>query len=145
MADRAAAGFTIYGESSKAYGLLMIDYDFPTPEVNEIEEELPFRNGTVDFTFMNNGKPTFKKRTVTFVMKAFENSYQNRSLFLLELKKWLYAKPRAALRTEVYNQHEFTLKCTNISYEIKSYGIDITFTFTGDPYIKNVITQELTI
>lgn len=145
MSDRITAGFNIYGDSSSSYGLLMLDYEFPTPEIIENEESVPYRSGSYDFTFINDGIPTYADRTVTFVMKAFENNYQERSRYLQELKKWLLYKPKSKFRSEVYEDYIFNLKCTGITYEIKSYGMDITITFKGDPYITHVNTNERVI
>lgn len=141
MADRLTAGFNIYGDSSEAWGMLMLDYDFPTPAMRDNREVVPFRNGSYDFSFINGGM-YYDDREVTFTMEVLEVDWQERSNYKLELNQWLLGKPASVLTTEVYENYEFFGRCTDIKFENIAYGWKITITFTCDPQITNIITGE---
>lgn len=51
MVDRLKAGFTIYDKHSNELSLEVYDYTFPTPQMREIKETIPFMDGEYDFSF----------------------------------------------------------------------------------------------
>lgn len=144
MADRLNAGFTFYDEHSSLWDMEIFDYDFPTPEIREIKEPVPFMDGSYDFTFMY-GEPTYDDRTITFDARIYCNNYQERSVILTDIKKWLLGKPISTLTTEFYENLEFQMKCTKIEHTVKSIGLELKITFVGKPKALDIITNEWVI
>lgn len=141
MANRLNAGFSIYGKHSHSLGMLMSDYEFPTPKIREVKETIPFMDGSYDFSFLY-GKPKFEDRQISFEMTVFSNNYQDRSVIITDVKKWLYGKPISPLRCDVYENLEFYVKCVGFEADIKSFGIFFKLTFEGEPYARSVIDNS---
>lgn len=77
MSNRLKAGFSIHGQSSLDFNLLLTNYSFPTPELREIRETIPFMDGSYDFSFLY-GNQNYDDRTVTFELIAFESDFQKK-------------------------------------------------------------------
>lgn len=75
-------------------------------------------------------------------MIVFCNDYQDRSVIITDIKKWLYGKPISQLRCDVYENLEYYVKCIDIEAEILSYGINFKIVFEGHPYARNVIDNS---
>lgn len=141
MSNRLQAGFSIYGEHSYNRDMLMSSYSFPTPKMKEIKETVPYMSGSYDFSFLY-GKPSYEDRQISFEMIVFCNDYQDRSVIITDIKKWLYGKPMSQLRCDVYENLEYYVKCVDIEPEILSYGINFKIVFEGHPFARNVIDNS---
>lgn len=142
MADRMTAGFNIYGDSSDAWGMFMLDHDFPTPKEREILETVPYRSGSYDFSMLN-GKPTYEDREFSFVMLYDEADWQERSNYKAEVNQWLKGRMPSVMTTELYENYQFNnVKCVDTQFENLGYGWKITLQFRAHPEVTNILTGE---
>lgn len=72
--------------NSKELGLYLLERAAPTPSEKENIENIPFRQGVVDFS-MHLGERIFNNREITYEFQAFSKSYQTRKELEQEVKR----------------------------------------------------------
>lgn len=144
MVNRIDASFEIYGESSIGKGLVIVDYQFPIPDIRETHETVPFRDNFHDFTFIN-GKAYYNDRKITITARYDQNDWQQRGDDITELTAWLYGKPISEFTCDIYDNYIFRMKCNGINATVKSYCIEYEISFIGQPYKENKNNGELVI
>ncbi|TDM24309.1 hypothetical protein [Macrococcoides canis] len=144
MVDRLKAGFTIYDKHSSELSLEVYDYTFPTPQMREIKETIPFMDGEYDFSFLY-GEPTYNERIITMDSRCYINDYEKRTKHINYLKEWLIGKPKNKFISEFYPGLEFNMRCSSFEFDITPYGFDLKLIFTGDSKAKMSLTGKLVI
>lgn len=121
------------GESSSDWGLKLYDFQISPPEPQTVYVDVPFRDGTLDFsTALTDGVVHYKNRTITM---GFD--------LLGDWSKWLEATSKInnsllgkklQIRTELELEYYYLGRCM-ISNLKDSFALgSITITATCDPY-----------
>lgn len=109
-------GFSFGSFDSVNNGYYLIERSAPTPDEKEITETIPYSQGALDFSVINNER-FFSNREVTYKIEAFDNQYSDRKLFENELKHQLM--PLGI--TAIHDTHDHGLhwlgKCKSIEVE----------------------------
>lgn len=109
-------GFSFGSFDSVNNGYYLIERSAPTPDEKEITETIPYSQGVLDFSVINNER-FFSNREVTYKIEAFDNQYSDRKLFENELKHQLM--PLGI--TAIHDTHDHGLhwlgKCKSIEVE----------------------------
>jgi phage-related protein len=109
-------GFTFFDEHTKDYNMSLKERLAPTPEENAITEEVPFMQGSYDFS-MIFGERIFKNRTLSYKFEVEERSYQHRKVDEIVLKNWLMKKGWGRLYDDHDGGYYYWAKCTSVTVE----------------------------
>lgn len=111
-----------------------IDLGIPTPKI--IMQEVPYMNGSYDFSTVNNGGvPVFNNRTVIIKFSYKDISAQSQWDKYLKATSWLLNSPKGILDISTI-QGKINGKCVSCSkLDRSNYGGTFTATFTCDPQI----------
>lgn len=78
----------VYGNfNSTDEGMYLITRDAPSPSEKAITEQVPYMQGTLDFSMLDNQERFFENRTITFTFSIFNQDYSQRSRVENELKR----------------------------------------------------------
>ncbi|MBF0747282.1 hypothetical protein IR073_06455 [Gemella sp. 19428wG2_WT2a] len=104
------------GFNSKEHNLYLINRDAPSPQEKEIVEDIPFKQGVLDFS-MILGERIFKNREITYEFLLLDNDYSDRSRFETILKRELMPFGK----NKLYDSHDSSYfwlgKCKSVEVE----------------------------
>lgn len=135
-------GFKFANIHTKEYGMSLKERQAPTPEENTITEEVPFMQGSYDFSMLL-GERVFKNRTLSYKFEVYQRNYQYRKVNEITIKNWLMKHGWG----ELYDDHDkgyyWWAKCTSVSVTDESNPgrLVIDITFEGYPFMKSKLEE----
>lgn len=100
--------------NSKRFNLFLIERDAPSPESKEIIEDLPFTQGSLDFSMLM-GERMFRDRPLTFTFQLFNEPYYNRKPIEDKLKRFLMIPGYQRLYDSHTPRYYWLAKCLKVS------------------------------
>lgn len=130
-------GFTFFDEHTKEYRMKLKERLAPTPEENTITEEVPFMQGSYDFS-MILGERIYKNRTLSYRFEVEERNYQHRKVDEIVLKNWLMKRGWGKLYDDHDDGYYYWAKCTSVTVEDDHvYGrLLISISFEAYPFMR---------
>ncbi|HFI0463825.1 TPA: hypothetical protein ACGO1T_001015 [Streptococcus suis] len=105
-----------HGFNSKELGLYLVTRDAPTPEEKEVIEDIPFKQGVLDFS-MILGERTFNNREITYEFIAPWMNYGQRKKLERTIKQLTMRHGRSRLY-DTHDQAYYWLgKCKSVEVE----------------------------
>lgn len=134
--EEIVEGFMFGDIHTKEYSMSLKDRQAPTPEENVITEEVPFMQGSYDFS-MILGERIFKNRTLSYRFEVEERSYQHRKVDEIVLKNWLMKKGWGRLYDDHDDGYYYWAKCTSVTVEDDHvFGrLSISISFEAYPFM----------
>lgn len=129
-------GFTFFDAHTKEYNMSLKERLAPTPGENTITEEVPFMQGSYDFS-MILGERIFKNRTLSYRFEVEERSYRHRKVDEIVLKNWLMKKGWGRLYDDHDGGYYYWAKCTSVTVEDDHvFGrLSISISFEAYPFM----------
>lgn len=87
--------------------------DTSPPEPNQISVEIPYMNGSYDFSDLL-GNATYPDRTLTYYIDMIEDSSVKLNMKKIVLENWLLGKPRGILKDNAIPGYYYLAKCISI-------------------------------
>lgn len=127
-----------FGEfNSSNFDLYLVERDAPTPKEKEILQDVPFMQGSHDFSMML-GERIFNDRTITYEFVAFKKKYPERKILENKIKDVLMSTGYNPL----FDTHDadgfWWVKCESVKVkDDHEYNkLRVVLDFTGYPYFK---------
>ncbi len=135
-------GFTFFDEHTKEYNMKLKERLAPTPEENTITEEVPFMQGSYDFS-MILGERIYKNRTLSYRFEVVERGYQHRKVDEIVLKNWLMKNGWGKLYDDHDDGYYYWAKCTSVTVEDDhTYGrLLISISFEAYPFMRAIFEE----
>ncbi|BBN97509.1 phage tail protein [Sporolactobacillus terrae] len=135
-------GFTFAGHSTKEYSMNLRERTAPTPEEKVIAEEVPFMQGSYDFS-MILGERIFKNRTLSYKFETYQRDYQIRKVDEDFFKNWLMTAGWGKLVDTHDVGYYWWGKCTSVDVDDDHpFGrLLITLEFEAYPFMKGELEE----
>ena len=82
-------GFTFNGHHSSEFDILLESYTVGTPTKKKITVDVPYRNGSVDFSLVNTGDNVFGDRTLTLKINVVMKNIPDLQVKYNSILQWL--------------------------------------------------------
>lgn len=122
---------------SPDFDLYLVERDAPTPKEKEILQDVPFMQGSHDFSMML-GERIFDNRTISYEFVAFKKQYPERKILENKIKDILMSTGYNPL----YDTHDadgfWWVKCESVKVDddAEFNKLRVQIDFTGYPYFK---------
>lgn len=122
---------------SPDFDLYLVERDAPTPKEKEILQDVPFMQGSHDFSMML-GERIFDNRTISYEFVAFKKKYPERKVLENKIKDVLMSTGYNPL----FDTHDadgfWWVKCESVKVkdDAEYNKLRVQIDFTGYPYFK---------
>lgn len=106
-------GFEIYGKHLNEFDCYIDEADTSPPVPNQVLVEIPFMQGSYDFTSAFS-ETTYPNREITYYVDIIEESSRDLTLIKILLENWLLGKEQAELKDDRLKGWHYLAKCTSI-------------------------------
>ena len=133
---------TFNGKKSTDFdAIIMKDgIDIAQPEQNVIEASVPFMDGNYDFSAINGGLPTYKKREITFDFYLSAKNENDLYWKKCDIVRWLNSTRGGTLRISCLKDYKFlnaTAFIDNSAFKfISKKSATFQVKFKADPYMQ---------
>lgn len=135
-------GISFNGFDTRTYDMNLIERTVPSPEEKAITEDVPFMQGSYDFSIIL-GERIYKNRTLIYKFEIHEGIYQLRKLNEVVLKNKLMTPGWGKLNDTSNQGYYWWAKCTNVNVEDDNARICmvITIEFEAYPFMKGELEE----
>ena len=127
-------GFEFNGKHSyKDFGLKIVSKEVGNPEANLIFEEVPYMNGSYDFSMLYD-EISYKERTLQYEFWVIKEDKQRMNILKIQLMNWLKASEKKKLIDDAIPGFYFMAQVQNIEFTEENRIGYITITFTAYPF-----------
>lgn len=133
-------GFTRNGIHTREYNMWLVERTAPTPAEKRIMENLPFVQGSYDFSMILGGK-VYENRPLTYRFEILNRDYQNRKVIQTSLENWLMKGGYEPLYDDHAPGYYYLAKCTGVYTTDTSDGLTITIEFDAYPFKISVLPE----
>lgn len=128
-------GFAFAEFDSVKSGWWLTERTAPTPEEQEITESVPYRQGSYDFSMIDNER-FFNNREITYKLLYVGEEYHNRKGFEQELKRQLMPHNWGKLVDTHEPVYYWWAKCKSVEVDDSSDNetLEASIVFTAYPY-----------
>ena len=127
-------GFEFNGKHSyKDFGLKIVSKEIGNPEANLIFEEVPYMNGSYDFSVLYD-EISYKERTLQYEFWVIKEDKQRMNILKIQLMNWLKASEKKKLIDDAIPGFYFMAQVQNIEFTEENRIGYITITFTAYPF-----------
>lgn len=129
-------GITINGKHSyRDFGLIDQgkSHSTGTPSPNTVEESVPFRNGSYDFSAVL-GYMTYANRKVEFTWKKIVGDYTEAEAVKGEILRWLYSAVNTEMRDDRLPGWYYKVVNTSVTYTQSKRIVTVKATFNCYPF-----------
>ncbi|MEB1809023.1 MAG: phage tail family protein [Bacillaceae bacterium] len=135
-------GFKYDNIHTREYAMRLIDRNVPSPTEKEIIENIPFMQGTLDFSMML-GERVYENRPLTYVFEIYERKRETRKVSDTVLKNWLIRKGILPLYDDYDRGYYWLAKCTGVNITDDHRGGRLIIEITFDAYpLKKAQREE---
>lgn len=131
----ASEGFIFNGYDTRLNGWWLTERTAPTPEEQEITESVPYRQGSYDFSMIDNER-FFSNREITYKLLYVGEKYHNRKGFEQELKRQLMPHNWDKLVDTHEPTYYWRAKCKSVEVDDNSDNetLEASIVFNAYPY-----------
>lgn len=127
-------GFEFNGKHSyKDFGLKIVSKEVGNPEANLIFEEVPYMNGSYDFSMLYD-EISYKERTLQYEFWVIKEDKQRMNILKIQLMNWLKVSEKKKLIDDAIPGFYFMAQVQNIEFTEENRIGYITITFTAYPF-----------
>lgn len=131
----ASEGFIFNNYDTRSNGWWLTERTAPTPEEQEIAESVPYRQGSYDFSMIDNER-FFNNREITYKLLYVGEKYHNRKGFEQELKRQLMPHNWDKLVDTHEPTYYWRAKCKSVEVDDNSDNetLEASIVFNAYPY-----------
>lgn len=126
-------GFTRDGEHTSNRNMWLVERSAPTPPEKVIKENIPFMQGTHDFSMILGGR-VYENRPLTYRFEIINQNYQNRKVIQTSLENWLMRSGYEPLYDDHAKGYYYIAKCTSVDVADSSGGLTVVIEFDAYPF-----------
>lgn len=126
-------GFTRDGEHTKDHNMWLVERSAPTPPEKEVKENIPFMQGSYDFSMILGGR-VYDNRTLTYGFEIINQDYQNRKHVQTSLENWLMRSGYEPLYDDHAKGYYYIAKCTSVDVADSYGGLTAVVVFDAYPF-----------
>lgn len=126
-------GFRRDGQHTKERNMWLIERSAPTPSEKEIKENVPFMQGSYDFSMILGGR-VYDNRPLSYVFEIINQDYHNRKHVQTSLENWLMRSGYEPLYDDHAKGYYYIAKCTSVEVSDSSGGLSVAVEFDAYPF-----------
>lgn len=118
-------------------------YDLGVPEIDEKKQDIPGRNGSLDYTEALTGFPTYKNRPITIKMSITKRNPREFREVMSEIRNFCHGQKKKIIFPDD-DTHYYQGRCSVSEERIDAVRGDIEISIDAEPYALNNSITEIT-